>query len=94
MNLSEDLITLITERKDIAYKRAVKNPILKELSQQQNKSEKRVDEFLMTLKKEERLLIRQHYEGEVLKMSFEDDEVYIQGLSDAFGLMVLLGKNI
>lgn len=57
---------------------------------QQNESGAVVDRLLHKLKKNERITIRRHYEGETVKESFELDAAYIQGMRDCIGILSFL----
>ena len=90
MNLSDAMKDLITERQEIALKRIKNNPFYNEICFQQEKSGEAVEKILQRLKKRERKLIIHYYDREILKTLLEFDEIYIQGVSDAFRLYVSL----
>lgn len=59
--------------------------------EQQKTSEQTADELLHKLEKDERIIIRRHYEGEVVKTGIEIEESYFQGLRDSVKILTLLG---
>lgn len=87
------LRSLIDAREDFALKQLEKDPEYLSVCQEQEKTEKIVDELLMKLEKPDRITIRRHYEGELNKTDYEIKAAYIQGLRDCFSLLDFLTGN-
>jgi len=66
----------------IIFDRLKDNTRYIEVCEQQNNSEQVADALLHKLEKDERITIRRHYEGEVVKTGIEIDEAYLQALYD------------
>lgn len=81
----------VSGRLSIMFNRLKDNTRYLEVCEQQNKSEDEAEELLHKLEKPDRITIRRHYEGEVIKTGIEIDEAYIQGLRDCVRILSLLG---
>lgn len=81
---------LIDQRQIYAMQRLRKNPKYTALMEQQEQGNERVEELLQQLEKVDRYTIRNHYEAETVRESYQLYEVYIQGLQDAFKLLKFL----
>lgn len=84
------LKTVAVEREEIAFKRLKNKPQYMEICKRQNKTSEMVEALYDRLKKEERITIRCHFEGETEKEGMEFNEVYIQGMRDCFSLLSFL----
>ena len=81
----------VSGRLAIMFDRLKENTRYIEVCEQQNNSEQVAGALLHKLEKEERITIRRHYEGEVVKTGIEIDEAYLQGLRDSVNILTLLG---
>lgn len=81
----------VSGRLDIMFDRLKDNTGYIEICEQQKISEEIADELLQKLEKDERITVRRHYEGEVIKTGIEIDEAYLQGLRDCVKILSLLG---
>ena len=78
-------------RLGIMYDRLKDNTRYIEVCEQQKISDEVADALLHKLEKDERITVRRHYEGEVIKTGIEIDEAYLQGLRDSVKILSLLG---
>ncbi|MCL1823041.1 MAG: hypothetical protein FWG44_02445 [Oscillospiraceae bacterium] len=92
MKITDSMKTLIGERQEIAFIRVNKDPIYKEICLKQKEDNKKIEEILKKrLDKQEYDFFTLYQEKENLRLAFQYDEVYIQGLRDALGLSMLFG---
>ena len=82
---------LVNMRQEAIFSRLNSNPRYLEVCVRQEKTEDKVEELFRRFKKDERIAIRRHYEGELEKQSFESDEAYLQGLRDCAQFLMFLG---
>lgn len=80
----------VIARIENALTRLRSNPAYMERCHRQEKSEEKIGKLLQKLKKHERITIHRHYEGEMVKQSFELDEVYLQGMRDCMQILSFL----
>ena len=85
------LKAFVNMREEIAFKRLKDNTRYLEICAQQEKTETMVEELLHRFEKDERISIRQHYEGETAKQCFELEAAYLQGLRDSARFLAFLG---
>lgn len=85
--------SLITSRIDAALECVNRsNSEYIELCEQQEASEKVVDNLLKKLDKKEQAVIRQYYDKEIEKENYELEGAYMQGIKD--GICFLLGLGV
>lgn len=84
------LQSLIDMRIEAAIRCLKGNPRYTEICAKQEETETKVEELYQRFRKEERIFIRRHYEGETIKGSLEFDEIYVQGLKDGIHLLKFL----
>lgn len=80
----------VTARIETALQRLRSNPKYMEQRSAQELSEENVERLLQKLKKKERIVIRRHYEGEIVRENFELDETYLQGMRDCIQILSFL----
>lgn len=80
----------VTARIEVALQRLRNNPMYMDWCSKQNASEEKVDKLLHKLNKKERIAIRRHYEGEIVRENFELDEAYLQGMRDCIQILSFL----
>ena len=80
----------VNSRIELSYRRLKEDPAYLELCDRQEESEDMVEELLHKLEKEERIIIRRHYEGESEREDEELTEAYIQGLRDCIKFLAFL----
>lgn len=81
----------VSGRLDIMFDRLKDHTGYIEICERQKISDDVADMLLQKLEKDERITIRRHYEGEVIKTGIEIDEAYLQGLRDCVKILSLLG---
>lgn len=80
----------LSSRVELALERVSHNPEYMELCRSQEEGERTVAFLLEKLAKEERIVIRRHYEDDTAKKGYELDEAYIQGLRDGIRFLLYL----
>lgn len=81
---------VIDTRLNIAYGNFQNKPEYVECCEQQEKSQKVIDDILNKLDESDRLTVCYHYEGETARESIEIFEYYLQGLRDGVKLLIFL----
>ncbi|MCL2055136.1 MAG: hypothetical protein FWG90_11985 [Oscillospiraceae bacterium] len=90
----DPIYELISERQDTALKRTLKNKEYVDLCNHQKSSEKSIENlYKKHLEKSEQIEIREHYEREIERRSYELNDIYLQGLRDAFKLLLFLSET-
>lgn len=80
----------VIARIEVALQRLHNNPMYMEWSRKQDASGEKVEKLLHKLSKKERIAIRRHYEGEIVRENFELDETYLQGMRDCVQIFSFL----
>lgn len=81
----------LTSRIEVALDQTDRNPQYKELCYKWESEEKDIELLLKKMDKEERIMIRRHYEELIEKENYELEEVYLQGMRDCMQLLSKLG---
>lgn len=86
----EMLLTLLTSRIDLALDLVSENPEYLTVCKQQGKTKHEVDGLFERFSREEHGIIKNYYEGETHKGTFEIRAAYLQGMRDCYAILGLL----
>ena len=81
----------VSARQEIAFSRLQYSARYQEICERQKRTDADVDDALAKLEKDERIIVRRHYEGDTEKTGCELNEAYLQGLRDCVRILALLG---
>ena len=93
-NMTQDALgSLLDVREDAALSKLKQDPKYLSVCREQKESQKIVEDLLGPLEQSARNTIRDHFEGEIYKTTFEIKAAYIQGLRDCYRLFGFLAGN-